>query len=149
MATGGLALAATGTALSFRPCRGCIDPPFGAMTTNVLARFVTIAALPLLGGGMQRRSRDRATRGPVAPRSDRRDRRLIATGAVMASVASVGMVASIPFDPLSIVALWAGPPIAIAGVLVAGAARGRRAGRLAIAPIVTGRMHGLAVAGRW
>jgi hypothetical protein len=148
VAAGGLALAATGTALLFRPCPGCLDPRFGAMTTNVLARVVTIAALPLLGGGMQRRSA-RAARGLVAPRSHRRDRRRIATGAVMASVASVGMVASIPFDPFSIVALWAGPPIAIAGVLVAGAARGRRAGRLALAPIVAARMHGLAIAGTW
>lgn len=67
----------------------------------------------------------------------------------MASVASVAMVVAIPFDPLSVVALWAGPPIAIAGVLVAGSARGRRVDAVSVAPIVTARMTGLAVAARW
>lgn len=67
----------------------------------------------------------------------------------MASAASVGMLAAFPFDPFNLIALWVGPPIAVAGVLMAGAVRGRRAANLSFVPIATGAMTGVRLIGRW
>ena len=67
----------------------------------------------------------------------------------MAAVASVGMIAALPFDPFGIVVSWVGPPIAIAGVLIAGAARGRRFAQTSVAPIVTRHVTGIGISGRW
>jgi hypothetical protein len=113
-----------------------------------------LVSVGLLGGGMHRRSYDAAARRVDEEGRDVKPPRrgVFGAGVAMAVIGSGAIVATWPIGFLGAYVQWAAGPLAIAGAMMAGGARGRKLGRrprVTAMPIVTRSSALLSITGRW
>ena len=129
------------------PCSGFCEP-YGGIFASLAAPAPWLLGIGLLGGGMHRRGFYRAAHLGAKPAR----RGVFAAGLTMALVGS-GVIVGTWWAPFfNTIAQLGGGPIAVAGAMMAGSARGRRLGaraRVTATPVVTRSSALLSFTARW
>jgi hypothetical protein len=151
-------LAGTGFVLSsvalgawFAPCSGFCEP-YAAIFTSVAAPAPWLVGIGMLGGGMQHHSYTIASPGLAGGPVQRPRRGVYGAGLAMAIIGSGAIVGTWWAPPFSLFAQLGGGPLAVAGAMMAGAARGRRLAmrdHVSVVPVVTRTTAMLSLRMRW
>jgi hypothetical protein len=147
LASAGFVTSAVSVGVSFLPCNGFCEP-YGAIVSGFAAPAPWLVGIGLLGGGMHRRGFYRAAHLGAKPARHG----VFAAGLTMAIVGSGVIVASWWAPFFNTLAQLGGGPLAVAGAMMAGSARGRKLGaraRVTAMPFVGRTSVALSLTTRW
>lgn len=148
----GFAMSVISIAAWFRPCNGFCEP-YGAIFTSIAAPVPWLVGIGMLGGGMQHRSHMLAWRDLADRRAPKPPRRGVFGAGLAMTIIGTGAIVGTWWAPgINTFAQVGGGSLAVAGALMAGAARGRRLAireRLTVAPLLTRTTAMLSLRTRW
>jgi hypothetical protein len=147
LAAGGFVTSFASLAAYLAPCSGFCEP-YGAIYSALAAPAPWLLGIGLLGGGMHRRGFHRAAYLDARPPR----RGVFGAGLAMALVGAGTIVGTWWAPGISTFAQLGGGPLAVAGAMMAGSARGRRLGaraQVTAMPIVTHSSAVLSLRMRW
>jgi hypothetical protein len=152
LAGAGAVVSIISAAVSFRPCSDFCEP-YGAIFSSIAAPVPWLAGIGMLGGGMQRRSYMMASRRLADRRALGPPRRGVFAAGLTMTILGAGAIVGTWWAPgINVFAQLGGGPLAIAGAMMAGSARGRRLAirdHLTVAPLLTRTTTMLSLRTRW